>query len=200
LRPCSRAGSETTQQRATSSAQRNGQGGTILDEILRCAQNDGRVGDRASRWIVRAVRRQSQKRRQAAALQNGPGCADGVDAPRSLPGAERKPQQPPSRSRLTRSTRAKRAPPASQRIAKRSDRKHDRAHCGVRRLAAAFPKPPAPPAFSSAKRHHDSSRHQKPAVILRSAFRDEESHPCSRARTETTKQCATQRPGWNTPG
>jgi hypothetical protein len=42
-------------------------------------------------------------------------------------------------------------------------------------------------ALSSAKRCRNSSRHQKTAVILRSVFRDEESHPCSRIEIETTK-------------
>jgi hypothetical protein len=37
----------------------------------------------------------------------------------------------------------------------------------------------APPEFS---------RHRKPAVILRSDFCDEESHPCCSAQTITTKR------------
>jgi hypothetical protein len=60
----------------------------------------------------------------------------------------------------------------------------------VRRLAAAFPKKPAPPAFSSAKRRHFLTP-PKTAVILRSAFRDEESHPCFRVGIETTKPHST---------
>jgi hypothetical protein len=38
------------------------------------------------------------------------------------------------------------------------------------------------------------SRHKKSAVILRSVFGDEESHPCRSAGAEATKQHSTRRP------
>jgi carbonic anhydrase len=101
-----------------------------------------------------------------------------------------------------------RAGPNSQRIEKVSvDAARREAHTKTNREAfAQVPAPNSfwsaaalPPLFPSRPRRKciqreaptQFSRHQKPAVILRSAVRDEESHPCSRAQTTTTNPHST---------